>query len=50
MCKQLKQLNIKKKKKNPIKRQTAYLNRHFYKEDMLLLLSRFSRVRLCATA
>ena len=49
MCKQLKQLNIKKKKKNPIKRQTAYLNRHFYKEDMLLLLSHFSHVRLCAT-
>ena len=47
--KQLMQLSTRKMN-NPTKKCVKELNRHFSKEDMLLLLlSRFSRVRLCVT-
>ena len=45
--KQLMQLNTRKMN-NPIKKWAKELNRHFSKDDMLLL-SRISRVQPCAT-
>ena len=50
LYKQLMQLSTRKMN-NPTKKCVKELNRHFSKEDMLLLLllSRFSRVRLCVT-